>query len=132
MTFAFSRNFGRTAFALTGALALAACGSSDDASEEAVADTVEIPADEAMADITAEPIVDENVAPAPARNTEEDTAADAAATADDVARAESAAERATAAAADVAAIAAGAAATTEQAAEDAADATEEAAEDATE
>lgn len=34
--------------ATTAALALAACGSSTDASEDAVADTVEVPADEAM------------------------------------------------------------------------------------
>ena len=32
------------------ALALAACGGSDDASEDALADNVELPADEAMAD----------------------------------------------------------------------------------
>ena len=35
------------------ALALAACGSSTDASEDATADTVEMPADEAMADAPA-------------------------------------------------------------------------------
>ena len=33
------------------ALALAACGGSDDASEDAMADSVEMPADEAMADM---------------------------------------------------------------------------------
>jgi ABC-type uncharacterized transport system auxiliary subunit len=43
-----------SAFALT----LAACGSSDDASTEAEADTVELPADEAMDDVTAEPVAD--------------------------------------------------------------------------
>ena len=32
------------------ALALAACGDSDDASEDAMADNVEMPADEALAD----------------------------------------------------------------------------------
>ena len=36
------------AFATTAALALAACGSSDTATEEAAADTVEMPAEEAM------------------------------------------------------------------------------------
>ena len=43
--------------AATATLALAACGSSDDASMEAEADTVEVSADEAM-----EPVVDEPVA----------------------------------------------------------------------
>ena len=36
------------AFATTAALALSACGSSDNAAEEAAADTVEMPADEAL------------------------------------------------------------------------------------
>lgn len=54
-----------------GALALAACGDSDDASEEVIADNVEIPADEALSDVTEEPVEDEAVtarlpAPAPA------------------------------------------------------------------
>ena len=39
------------------ALALAACGGSDDASEDAMADDVEMPADEAMAD-TPLPVAD--------------------------------------------------------------------------
>ena len=39
------------------ALALAACGSSTDASEDAMADTVEIPADEAMANAP-DPVAD--------------------------------------------------------------------------
>ena len=39
------------------AFALAACGSADDASEDAMADTVEMPADAAMAD-AAEPVAD--------------------------------------------------------------------------
>ena len=46
------------AFAGAFALALAACGSSDDASTEAEADTVELPADEAMEDVTAAPVAD--------------------------------------------------------------------------
>ncbi len=46
------------AFASLSALALAACGSSDDASVEAEADTVEMPANEAMAPAIGEPIVD--------------------------------------------------------------------------
>ena len=37
------------AFAASATLTLAACGSATDASEDAVADTVEMPADEAMA-----------------------------------------------------------------------------------
>ncbi|MCB2078890.1 MAG: hypothetical protein KDE55_14480 [Novosphingobium sp.] len=45
------------AFASAAALALAACGSSEPAGEEATAETVEMPADEAMgeADASAEP-----------------------------------------------------------------------------
>lgn len=39
-----------TLIAIAGSLGLAACGSSDDASEDAIADSVEMPADEAMAD----------------------------------------------------------------------------------
>lgn len=50
----------KLAFIATGAaFALAACGSSTDASEEAMADTVEVPADDAMADAP-EPIEDAN------------------------------------------------------------------------
>ena len=40
-------------------LALAACGSADDASTEAEADTVEVAADEAMEPVTEEPVADE-------------------------------------------------------------------------
>jgi hypothetical protein len=40
------------------ALALAACGSSDDASEDAMADNVEMPADEALANVP-DPVTDE-------------------------------------------------------------------------
>lgn len=40
-------------------LALSACGSSDSASEEAEADTVEIPADEAMSGDVQAPVADE-------------------------------------------------------------------------
>ncbi|GGD60462.1 hypothetical protein GRI62_00120 [Erythrobacter arachoides] len=45
------------ALATPAALVLAACGSSTDASEDAVADTVEVPADEAMVNVP-EPVVD--------------------------------------------------------------------------
>lgn len=44
--------------ALVLTLALAACGSADDASTAAEADTVEMPADEAMADVNEAPVVD--------------------------------------------------------------------------
>ncbi len=41
------------------ALALTACGSADDASTEARADTVEMPADEALEPIAEEPVADD-------------------------------------------------------------------------
>jgi hypothetical protein len=44
--------------AVSGAFALAACGSSDDASEDAMADSVEMPADEAMAGVP-DPVADD-------------------------------------------------------------------------
>ncbi|MBA4051371.1 MAG: ABC transporter substrate-binding protein, partial [Erythrobacter sp.] len=40
------------------ALTLAACGSADDASSEASADTVEMPADSALAPVTDAPVAD--------------------------------------------------------------------------
>ena len=43
------KKFAPIALAVVGALALSACGSSTDASEDAMADTVEMPADDAMA-----------------------------------------------------------------------------------
>ncbi|MEO1488694.1 MAG: hypothetical protein AAFR88_04550 [Pseudomonadota bacterium] len=43
------------------ALALAACGSSDDASADATADTVEMPAAEALEPITEEPVADDAI-----------------------------------------------------------------------
>ena len=79
-------------------LALSACGSSDSASEEAEADTVEIPADEAMSGDVQAPVADE-------AGTSE-SADDAAEGEDPVAAAAKAAE---AAAADAAAAAAPAA-----------------------
>jgi hypothetical protein len=48
------------------AFGLAACGDSDDASEEAMADTVEIDADEALEGVEEEPVVDEAAAIQPA------------------------------------------------------------------
>lgn len=71
------------------ALLLAACGSADDASTEASADTVEMPADAALAPVTEEPVADP-----------EATAADAT---DADAAAEATTEQAADAAADVAA-----------------------------
>jgi len=44
--------------AATASLALAACGSADDASTEAEADTVEVAADEALEPVTEEPVED--------------------------------------------------------------------------
>ena len=77
------------------ALMLAACGSSDDASTEATADTVEMPADEALEAISDEPVADPEATATDAPETE--------------ATAEATAEQAADAAADVAAEAAAAA-----------------------
>ena len=48
----------RIALTAAATLALAACGSTEDASTEAEADTVEIAADDALADVEAEPVED--------------------------------------------------------------------------
>ncbi len=48
----------RIAFAAAASVALAACGSTDDASTEAEADTVEIPAEDAMAGVEEAPVAD--------------------------------------------------------------------------
>jgi len=77
------------------ALMLAACGSSDDASTEATADTVEMPADEALEAISDEPVADPEATATDAPETD--------------AAAEVTAEKAADAAADVAAEAAAAA-----------------------
>ena len=45
-----------------GSLMLAACGSADDASADATADTVEMPADEALETVTEEPVADAGAA----------------------------------------------------------------------
>lgn len=87
-------------------LALAACGSADDASTEAMPDTVEMPADEALEPIADEPVVDEEAAGPPvdpAANapdpvTTEQVADDAAEVAAEAAAAVEAAEAAAAAA----------------------------------
>ncbi|MBN8501550.1 MAG: hypothetical protein J0M19_10420 [Sphingomonadales bacterium] len=51
------------AFASTVALALAACGSSESAKEQAEADSVELPAEEAVGDVAATPVADASAAP---------------------------------------------------------------------
>jgi len=93
------------AFASAAALSLAACGSSEDASEDAMADNVEVPADEAMTGVE-EPVLDAGATEEPT-----DAADEAAATT------EEAADAAAAAAADVEAAAAAAANGTEAPAE---------------
>ncbi|GMN13404.1 hypothetical protein [Altererythrobacter sp. MTPC7] len=114
-----------TVIALSGALALAACGGGNDAEETVPDDSVEIVADEAMDDIEADPVVDEEVVPLPPRSETVRDAEPEGPSEDEVAQLESAGEAAAAAAADVAAIAAGAAgaaeATQDAAEEDLAD-----------
>lgn len=103
------RTFATIAFASAATLSLAACGSSDSASEDAIADTVEMPADEAMTQ-----------APLPAADSGifSDAAADAAAPPEQaIDGAEAAGQAAEEAAADAAAAAAAAEAAT-RAAED--------------
>ena len=82
------------------ALALAACGDSDDASEDALADDVELPADEAMANV-----------PDPTADVDSEDTQDEAVTQE---AAESAADEAEAAVADVEAATAAAAEATEE------------------
>ncbi|HOB14309.1 MAG TPA: hypothetical protein PK680_06085 [Novosphingobium sp.] len=48
--------------AVTAALALSACGSSESAKEDAQADNVEMPAEEAIGDIDATPVADASAA----------------------------------------------------------------------
>ena len=92
------------------ALTLAACGSSDDASVDAQADTVEMPADEALSGVTEEPVAD------PAANaTTADTTTAPTVNENEAAAADAAGERA----ADVAAQAQAAAAAAEAATRDA-------------
>lgn len=73
-------------------LALAACGSSDDASADATADTVEMPADEALADVAEEPVEDADANAEDAAAEVADTEATADAAADVAAAATAAAE----------------------------------------
>lgn len=111
------KKFAYTAFASTAALALAACGSADDASVEAEADTVEVAADEAMEGVT------EGDAPAAdAAAGEAGAAEEAAAGASEAvaAEADNAGDAAAAAAADVKAAAAAAGTDVKNTARDAA------------
>lgn len=65
-----------TGAALSGAaLLLTACGSADDASTEANADTVEMPADEALSAVSEEPVADPQAAATDAATSEADTEA---------------------------------------------------------
>lgn len=65
-----------TCAALSGAaLLLTACGSADDASTEANADTVEMPADEALSAVSEEPVADPQAAATDAATSEADTEA---------------------------------------------------------
>lgn len=52
------KKFALYAFAAGAALSLAACGSSDSANEQATPDTVEMPAEEQLNTIAAEPVPD--------------------------------------------------------------------------
>lgn len=67
----------RIAFAAAASIALAACGSTDDASTEAEADTVEIPADDAMAGVEEAPVADPDANAVTAETSEEAAAAEA-------------------------------------------------------
>lgn len=72
------------AFASAAALALSACGSSDKASENAQAENVEMPAEEAMnsVDAGATPVADASVAASDAAGAASDAAAGASAAAE--------------------------------------------------
>ena len=74
------------AFASTAALALAACGDADNAAEEAAADTVEMPAEEAMPADTATAPADAMAPAGDATAAAADAAADAEAAADAAAK----------------------------------------------
>lgn len=68
----------RIALAAAATIALAACGRSDDASTQAKADSVEVPADEAMAGVAEAPVADANAnADTMAAETGEETAKEA-------------------------------------------------------
>jgi hypothetical protein len=79
-------------FALAGSLALAACGGADDASIDAEADTVEMPADAALEGVTDAPAEDADANSDQAAVTEEVATEAADAAADVAAAAEAAAD----------------------------------------
>lgn len=56
------KNYALLAFVSGAALALAACGGADSAKEQAQADNVEMPAEEAVQDIDATPVADTSAA----------------------------------------------------------------------
>ena len=68
----------RIALAVAASVALAACGSTEDASTEAEADTVEIPADEALTGVDATAVADEGATAADEATDEEATTEEAA------------------------------------------------------
>lgn len=60
------KKFVLLAFASAATLALSACGSSGDADEQATPDTVEMPAEEQLSTVAADPVPDSAPATAPA------------------------------------------------------------------
>lgn len=73
------RNFAPLSALIGAALLLTACGSADDASTEANADTVEMPADEALAPIAEDAVADPAATATDAPETEVDPGAEDAA-----------------------------------------------------
>ncbi|BEV02256.1 hypothetical protein [Novosphingobium olei] len=96
------KKFAITAFAAAAALSLAACGKSDDASQEAAPDNVEMPADDlpAVEPSAAAPAPQREVAPAADASQAAQSAEDAAKSAADSAVSAAEAARAAAAAAE--------------------------------
>ena len=90
------KKFSYTLLAGAGALTLAACGSADDASYEAEADTVEMPADAALEGVSDEAVADTEATVEDTAVTEEDANEAAEAAADVAAAAEEAANAANA------------------------------------
>ena len=93
------KKFATLAFVAASALSLAACGSSDSANEQATPDTVEMPAEEQLNSVAAEPVLDTGAdatqpADPNAGAAPEDAAADAAAAAADFNAAGDGAEKA--------------------------------------
>ncbi|MEQ5787796.1 hypothetical protein J3454_07830 [Erythrobacter sp. NFXS35] len=92
----------RTTFAAltAAALMLAACGSADDASTEATADTVEMPADEALEAISDEAVADPDATATDAPDVDSEAGAETEAAAEDAADAAAAVAAEAAAAAE--------------------------------